>query len=127
MASRCVENSCDRCGKKDVSGLAKEVKKHLFLTNKGRFKWSGSFESLKALIEDQLDTETRWTSSGGCKLFGSGEVVIRRYPNVSLIVRGSASDNIKIRLLTMAEKNSNNLNSGGEEDSIVFDKNSADN
>ena len=62
MASRRVEISSDRCGEEDVSGLGKEVNKRLFLTNKERFKWSGSFESLKSHIEDLLDTKTRWTS-----------------------------------------------------------------
>ena len=128
MASRRVEISSDRCGEEDVSGLGKEVNKRLFLTNKERFKWSGSFESLKSHIEDLLDTKTRWTSPwGGCKLFDNCEVAIRWYPNFSLILKGCDSDNIKIRLLTLVEENSNELNSGGDEGSIVFDKNSADN
>lgn len=119
MASRHVENSSDRYRKEDVSGLAEEVKKHLILRNKGNFKWSGSFDSLKAFIEDLLDT--RWTSpGGGCKLLYIGKVVIHWYPNFLLIVKGRASNSIKIQLLTMAEENSNDLNNGGEKDSIFL-------
>ena len=44
------------------------VPRDLTISDKGKFRWSGSFEHLEAMMNNILDKQTVWTSSGGdCK------------------------------------------------------------
>jgi hypothetical protein len=48
------------------------------MTDKGKYKWSGSFEELKKLLNQELGYETNWSSPGGdAKTFQNEKLTIR--------------------------------------------------
>ena len=78
--------------------------KYLIVNSKGKFKWNGSFEELKSLMNVLMKQETKWTAPGGnCKLFETNDLTVRwYYNNNSLTINGNASKDIKFKLNKMA-------------------------
>ena len=58
------------------------VVKHLSFTDKGKFRWTGSFENLEIMMNELLETQVIWTSPGGyCKLLETENLEMRWYSN----------------------------------------------
>ena len=78
--------------------------KYLIVNSKGKFKWNGSFEELKSLMNVLTKQETKWMApSGNCKLFETNDLTVRwYYNNSSLTINGTASKDIKFKLNKMA-------------------------
>ena len=80
--------------------------KYLIVNSKGKFKWNGSFEEPKSLMNVLTMQETKWTTpSGNCKLFETNDLTVRWYynnNNNSLTINGTASKDIKFKLNRMA-------------------------
>ena len=51
----------------------------LLLTNKGKLKWRGEFESLQIFLEKDLNIKGKWTSASGAKLLKTDDIQIRWY------------------------------------------------
>ena len=103
---------------------------NLTVNEKGKFKWHGSFESLKTLMNKITEKETKWSSSGYCKMLDLDEVVVRWYSNNnSLTINGNMSENMKSQLrilaaLTKADSETTknidtDTNETGQDDSVV--------
>lgn len=74
--------------------------KELIVTEKGGFKWLGSFESLQDFIVNGLGLQSAaWTTpGGGSKLYETDEIKIRWYKNESLTIKGKNTDGIIAKL-----------------------------
>ena len=55
------------------------AEKYLLLTNKGKLKWRGEFESLQVFLEKDLNIKGKWTSASGTKLLITDDLQIRWY------------------------------------------------
>jgi hypothetical protein len=98
----------------------------LSISTKGNFKWRGKCEDLQAFINEQLQTQTKWSSPGGLgnsKLFENEAVKIRWYANTSsLTIKGFDCEQLKDKLRAIARTESD------EHDAIsLIDKNNLDN
>ena len=82
------------------------VVKYLSITEKGKLRWTGSFENLEILMNELLETQTKWSSPGGhCKLLEMDTFEMRWYSNnYSLIIKGKQGEveEINSRLRMMA-------------------------
>jgi hypothetical protein len=80
----------------------------LSMTDKGKYKWSGSFEELKKLLNQELGYETNWSSPGGdAKKFQNEKLTIRWYADSSsLIIKGDDSSVLKEKLASLMIKES---------------------
>ena len=58
---------------------APNAEKYLLLTNKGKLKWRGEFESLQVFLEKDLNIKGKWTSASGAKLLKTDDLQIRWY------------------------------------------------
>jgi hypothetical protein len=88
-----LSNDCDSQAKHKNN-----AENYLTVNEKGKFKWIGSFEELKTLMNELTEKDLKWTSPGGhCKLLELDEAEIRWYSNnKSLTISGKASDDIKV-------------------------------
>ncbi len=81
--------------------------KYLGITEKGKLRWTGSFENLEILMNDRelLETQVKWKSPGGnCKLLEMDGFEMRWYSNnCSLTIKGEQSDEIKCQLRMIAK------------------------
>ena len=75
------------------------LSRDLTITDKGKFRWSGSFEHLEAMM-NVLDKQIVWTSSGGdCKKMELDDLCVRWYTkNKSLTINGAGSEDLKSQL-----------------------------
>ena len=75
------------------SSLWLDVRSGLCVTDKGKFKWQGDFESLQLFLEDTciLNTKGRWPTPGGeAKLLNNDDITIRWYSQSgSLMISGN--------------------------------------
>ncbi|CAB4042312.1 Hypothetical predicted protein, partial [Paramuricea clavata] len=82
------------------------VVKYLNITEKGKLRLTGSFENLEILMNELLETQTKWSSPGGhCKLLEMDNFEMRWYSNnYSLIIKGEQDEveEINSRLRIMA-------------------------
>ena len=90
-----LSNDCDIQAKHNNNAVT-----YLTVNEKGKFKWIGSFEELKTLMNELTEKDLKWTSPGGhCKLLELDEAEIRWYSNnKSLTISGKATDDIKSQL-----------------------------
>ncbi|CAB3997496.1 Hypothetical predicted protein [Paramuricea clavata] len=51
----------------------------LLLTNKGKLRWRGEFESLQIFLEKDLNIRGKWISASGAKLLKTEDIQIRWY------------------------------------------------
>ena len=79
---------------------SENVPRDLTINDKGKFRWSGTFEHLEAMMNSILDTQTVWTSSGGdCKKMELDDLCVRWYTkNKSLTINGAGSEDLKSQL-----------------------------
>ena len=123
------ENTTDNDNDNHTSEVNSQAK-NLTVNEKGKFKWHGSFENLKTLMNKITEKETKWSSSGYCKMLDLDEVVVRWYSNNnSLTINGNMSENMKSQLrilaaLTKADSETTNnidtdTNETGQDDSGV--------
>ena len=79
---------------------------YLGITEKGKLKWNGSFEGLRNLVMTQHISAESWTSPGGrCKLCEDNGFTTRWYSTSgSLTFGGDKSDEVKSKLLLLAQK-----------------------
>jgi hypothetical protein len=79
--------------------------KYLGITEKGKLRWTGSFENLEILMNELLETQVKWKSPGGnCKLLEMDGFEMRWYSNnCSLTIKGEQSDEIKCQLRMIAK------------------------
>ncbi|CAB3991819.1 Hypothetical predicted protein [Paramuricea clavata] len=99
------------------------IQSALSISTKGNFKWHGKFEDLQEFINEQLQTQTKWSSPGGnSKLFENEAVKIRWYANTSsLTIKGIDCEQLKDKLRAIARTESD------ENDAIsLIDKNNLD-
>ncbi len=68
--------------------------KYLGITEKGKLRWTGSFENLEILMNELLETQVKWKSPGGnCKLLEMDGFGMRWYSNnCSLTIKGEQRD-----------------------------------
>ena len=123
------ENTADNDNDNHTSEVNSQAN-NLTVNEKGKYKWHGSFESLKTLMNEITEKETKWSSSGYCKMLDLDEVVVRWYSNNnSLTINGNMSEDMKSQLrilaaLTKADSETiNNIdtdtNETGQDDSVV--------
>ena len=76
----------------------------LFITNRGSFKWFGSFEKFKKLCDKILKIDSRWlVPRGGCKSFENEDITTRWYStNNSLIIKGQDGESLRNELKLIA-------------------------
>ena len=76
-----------------------QIKKSLIVTEKGKFKWIGTFENLIKLMKE-LTGEVGWNSPGGdCKMLKTDGVEVRWYSTSnSLTINGEAREEMKAQL-----------------------------
>ena len=88
----------------DQEKYTDNVVKYLTVSDKGKFKWNGPFQSLKMLMTELTKNESKWSASGGyCKLLELNDLAIRWYADSkSLTVNGKLSDDIKSELRNIA-------------------------
>ena len=80
------------------------VVKYLSITEKGKLRWTGSFENLEILMNELLETQTKWSSPGGhCKLLEMDTFEMRWYSNnYSLIIKGEQGEEMNSQLRIIA-------------------------
>ena len=80
--------------------------KDLTISAKGKFKWSGNFQGLQEMINQQLGLQTKWSTPGGdAKKFENDKLVIRWYPeSSSLTIKGTDSSTLKGKLAIIANE-----------------------
>ena len=66
-----AENSSDKNNPNTESESLLSLKNFLFVTTRGSIKWVDNIDSLKRFMDDLLNTETKWQSRGGYKLYES--------------------------------------------------------
>ncbi|CAB3999919.1 Hypothetical predicted protein [Paramuricea clavata] len=88
----------------DQEKYTDNVVKYLTVSDKGKFKWNGPFQSLKMLMTELTKNESKWSASGGyCKLLELDDLAIRWYADSkSLTVNGKLSNDIKSELRNIA-------------------------
>ena len=105
MADGCLFVSSDaEAMLKRISKRANNINvvKYLNITEKGKFRWTGSFENLEILMNELLETQTKCSSPGGhCKLLemdtfemGSGIQTITLFKELKLL-KGSKAKSKK--------------------------------
>ena len=98
-----LSNDCDMQAKYKNNAV-----NYLTVNEKGKFKWIGSFEELKTLMNELTEKDLKWTSrhrrAAIFKLLELDEAEIRWYSNnKSLTISGKASDDIKSQLRILAD------------------------
>ena len=92
-----LSNDCDiqaKCKNNAVN--------YLTVNEKGKFKWIGSFQELRTLMNRLTEKDLKWTSPGGlCKLLELDEAEIRWYSNSKLAE--NVNDDIKSQLRILAD------------------------
>ena len=74
------ENTASNVESKRANNI--NVVKYLNITEKGKLRWTGSFEYLEILMNELLETRTKWSSPGGhCKLLEMDTFEMRWYSN----------------------------------------------
>ena len=110
--------------------------KYLVVNDKNKFKWIGSFEGLKNLMNELTGKQTKWSSPGGyCKLLELNEVAVRWYSDSkSLTINGKLCDDFKTQLIDLNKQlqlESEDTNAacacGNGEVTINFDEEAASN
>ena len=73
------------------------AEKYLLLTNKGKLKWRGEFESLQVFLEKDLNIKGKWTSASGVKLLKTDDLQIRWYNSQqeTLTLNGAKAEEYK--------------------------------
>ena len=91
MESGCLAASSDNF---------ENVLRDLPVSDKGKFKWSGTFENLEIMMNNILEKQTVWNSSGGdCKKLELDDLCVRWYmKNKSLTINGEGSEDLKSQL-----------------------------
>ena len=91
MESGCLAASSDNF---------ENVLRDLTVSDKGKFKWSGTFENLEIMMNNVLEKQTVWNSSGGdCKKLELDDLCVRWYmKNKSLTINGEGSEDLKSQL-----------------------------
>ena len=99
-----AENSSDKNNPNTQSESLLSLKNFLFVTTRGSIKWVGNIDSLERFMDDLLNTETKWQSRGGYKLYESPSLVIRWYTATkSLTFNGSNGEDLKIKITEIIE------------------------
>ena len=75
----------------DQEKYTDNVVKYLTVSDKGKFKWNGPFQSLKMLMTELTKNESKWSASGGyCKLLELNDLAIRWYADSKSELRNIA-------------------------------------
>ena len=91
MESGCLAASSDNF---------ENVLQHLTVSDNGKFKWNGTFENLEIMMNNILEKQTVWNSSGGdCKKLELDDLCMRWYmKNKSLTINREGSEDLKSEL-----------------------------
>ena len=102
-----------------MAAFTKQVIEYLSVPAKGNYKWCGSFDILQSVINELLDTTTKWTTpGGGSKLYEGEDISVRWYStNFSLCIKGTKGDVLKEKLLQMKLADNQSEQSRAREDS----------